>query len=118
MWYQMFGHAACFVGLFAAGLAVSSSNSCYKTKGPDDVSIPKQWPASYWQRVGVAAGFFLPLAFLSVIVASLILQQSIIDAMVWFGIFGIVAVLAASVTAAGLNAGGSPIAFLPRQFSK
>lgn len=70
------------------------------------MSTPRRWPGSYWQRVGVAASLSLPLAFLAFIVVSVILRLAIVEAMIWFGLFGIPAAFASSLIAAGLNAPG------------
>ena len=78
----------------------------------DSVTLPTRWPGKYSRRFLLAAGSFLPVLLIGFVLAELIVQWPIDAALVWLGVFGPVALIAAAVSSAALNRPGTPIRFL------
>ena len=74
--------------------------------------MPTRWPEQYSRRFLLAAGFFLPLVLIGFLVAELIVQWPVDAALLRLVVFGPVALIAASMSAAALNRPGTPIRFL------
>lgn len=74
--------------------------------------MPTRWPDKYSRRCLLAAGFFLPLVLIGFLLAELIVQWPVDAALVWLGVFGPAALIAAAMSAAALNRPGAPIRFL------
>lgn len=78
----------------------------------DVVRMPTRWPDTYSRRFLLAAGFFLPPLLIGFLLAELIVQWPVDAALVWLGVFGPAALIAAAMSAAALNRPGTPIRFL------
>jgi hypothetical protein len=74
--------------------------------------MPTLWPDKYSRRLLLAAGFFLPVLLIGFLLAELIVQWPVDAALVWLGVFGPVALIAAAMSSAALNRPGTPIRFL------